>query len=81
MQVSFTPAEIAAIVQPRESRGSTNETIHGVSALGPATPGDLTFLANLKYKSEVKETLASIVLLPHGFDGDPRPDQLFLLVE
>jgi UDP-3-O-[3-hydroxymyristoyl] glucosamine N-acyltransferase len=81
MQVSFTPAEIVAIAQPRESRGSTNETIRGVSALGPATPGDLTFLGNLKYKSEVQATLASIVLLPTGFNGEPRPNQLFLHVD
>jgi UDP-3-O-[3-hydroxymyristoyl] glucosamine N-acyltransferase len=52
-----------------------------VSALGPATAGDLTFLGNPKYKSEVRATKASIVLLPTDHKGEPRDNQLFLLVD
>ena len=54
MEVSFTPAEILAIVEPRKTRGSTRDTIRGVSALVDAAPGDLSFLGNPKYKREVK---------------------------
>lgn len=81
MQVSFSAAEIATIVQPRESRGATTQTIHGVSALSAAAAGDLSFLGNTKYKSDVAGTRASIVLLPLDFAGEPKADQLFLLVE
>jgi UDP-3-O-[3-hydroxymyristoyl] glucosamine N-acyltransferase len=81
MQVSFTAAEIAAIVQPTATRGATTETIRGLAALADAQPGDLSFLGNAKYKSEVPGTCASLVLLPPEFSGAPRANQLFLLVE
>ena len=81
MQVSFTSAEIAAIVRIKATRGSTGDTIRGLAALGDAGPGDLSFLGNPKYKSEVAATRASIVLLPADFPGDPKDNQLFLLVD
>ena len=81
MQVSFTSEDIAAIVQPRDRRGSTMETIRGLAALSEAVPGDLSFLGNAKYKPEVGVTRASVVLLPADFAGEPQPGQLFLLVD
>ncbi|MGH7943829.1 MAG: UDP-3-O-(3-hydroxymyristoyl)glucosamine N-acyltransferase [Opitutaceae bacterium] len=81
MQVAFTADEIAAMVQPKGSRGSTVETIRGLAALADAAAGDLSFLGNAKYKPDVSTTLASVVLLPADFSGGPREGQLFLLVE
>jgi UDP-3-O-[3-hydroxymyristoyl] glucosamine N-acyltransferase len=81
MQVSFTPAEIVALVQPRETRGSTQETIRNIAALSHAEPGDLSFLGNAKYKRDVQKSGASVVLLPTDFSGLPQPNQLFLLVD
>ncbi|HVU36133.1 MAG TPA: UDP-3-O-(3-hydroxymyristoyl)glucosamine N-acyltransferase [Opitutaceae bacterium] len=81
MQVSFSAAEIAAIVQPKSTRGSTSATIHGLAALADAGSGDLTFLGNAKYKAEVAKTRASIVLLPADFAGEPPAGQQFLLVD
>lgn len=80
MQLSFSAAEISALVQPQSARGATTEIIRGIAALKGAEPGDLSFLGNAKYKGEVAGTRASIVLLPPDYDGEPRPDQLFLLV-
>jgi UDP-3-O-[3-hydroxymyristoyl] glucosamine N-acyltransferase len=81
MEVNFAPAEIIEMVKPREIRGSTTEVIRGVSALVTAAPGDLTFLGNPKYKLEVKSSCASVVLLPPDFQGEPRANQMFLLVD
>lgn len=81
MQVAFTPDEIAAIAQARGRRGATAETIRGIAALGAAVPGDLSFLGNPKYRADVAVTRASVVLLPPGYAGEPRPDQLFLEVD
>ena len=81
MQVSFTPADIAAITQPKATRGATSVSIRGLAALTDARPGDLSFLGNPKYKVEVVATRASVVLLPVDYAGEPKPDQLFLLVE
>ncbi|MEO7413786.1 MAG: UDP-3-O-(3-hydroxymyristoyl)glucosamine N-acyltransferase, partial [Opitutaceae bacterium] len=81
MQVSFTPAEIAAIVEPAATRGTTEKSIHRIAALNSAGAGDLSFLGNAKYKNDVPATEASVVLLPRDYEGAPRPGQLFLLVE
>lgn len=81
MEVSFTPEEISAIVQAKTSRGATTETIRGLAALSDAAAGDLTFLGNAKYKPEVATTKASIVLLPPGFEGEPKSGQFFLFVD
>jgi UDP-3-O-[3-hydroxymyristoyl] glucosamine N-acyltransferase len=81
MQVSFSAAEIAAIVQPKSTRGSTSATLHGLASLSDATAGDLAFLGNAKYKPEVATTRASIVLLPADYAGEPQPGQQFLLVD
>jgi UDP-3-O-[3-hydroxymyristoyl] glucosamine N-acyltransferase len=81
MELSFTAAQIAEIVQARATRGETRETVRGIASLGEARPGDLSFLGNPKYKPEVAATSASIVLLPTDYVGDPKPDQLFLLLD
>jgi UDP-3-O-[3-hydroxymyristoyl] glucosamine N-acyltransferase len=81
MQVSFTPAEIVSIVQPCTTRGSTLEKVRSVSALALATAGDLSFLGNSKYKPEVRTSQASVILLPKNYEGEPRENQLFVLVD
>lgn len=81
MQVSFTSADLLAITQPKEARGTTTETVRGIASLGTAGPGELSFLGNSKYRSEVAATRASVVLLPPDYDGAPRANQLFLLVD
>jgi len=81
MQVAFTPDEIVAIVKPREVRGSTTEMIRGLGSLALAAPGDLSFLGNSKYRSEVPATRASAVLVPPDYKGKPGPNQLLLVVD
>ncbi len=81
MQVSFSPADIIAIAQPKAVRGATTETIRSLSALSSAGAGDLSFLGNAKYKTEVAASRASIVLLPPDYVGEPVDNQLFLLVD
>ncbi|MFT3867863.1 MAG: UDP-3-O-(3-hydroxymyristoyl)glucosamine N-acyltransferase [Nibricoccus sp.] len=81
MEFSFTAAEITALVQATNTRGSTTETLRGIASLNSARPGDVSFLGNPKYKPEVAATAASVVLLPLDYVGDPKPNQLFLLLE
>ncbi len=81
MQVSYTAAEIIAITQPKSTRGATTERVQGIAALGDARPGDLSFLGNAKYKSEVPSTQASVVLLPPDYAGEPAANQLHLVLE
>jgi len=81
MELSFSPAEIAEIVQARATRGATHEVMRGIASLTTARTGDLSFLGNPKYKPEVATTDASVVLLPADYVGEPKPGQLFLLVD
>ncbi|MEY2880934.1 MAG: hypothetical protein RLZZ15_3314, partial [Verrucomicrobiota bacterium] len=80
MQVSFTAAELIALVQPAATRGTADEIIRGLAGLAEAAPGDLSFLGNAKYKTLVATTRASVVLLPPDYVGEPRAGQLFLVV-
>lgn len=81
MQIAFSAAEIAAIVHPLSTKGSTTATVRSIAALAAARPGELSFLGNPKYKTEVAATAASLVLLPPDYAGEPAADQQFLFVE
>ena len=81
MQLAFSAADIAAIVQPISVKGATAATVRGIAALSSAQAGDLSFLGNTKYKTEVAASAASVVLLPPDYVGEPKPDQQFLFVE
>jgi UDP-3-O-[3-hydroxymyristoyl] glucosamine N-acyltransferase len=81
MEVSFTAADIATIVEARGTRGATTDLIRRLAALSESEPGDLTFLGSQKYKSEVATTRASVILLPVDFAGEPAPGQQFILVD
>lgn len=80
MQLAFSAADIAAIVQPLSVKGSTGATVRGIASLGSAQTGDLSFLGNPKYKTEVAATAASVVLLPPDYTGEPAEGQQFLFV-
>ena len=81
MQVSFFPDELVAIVKPLGTRGATTEKIRGIASLEGAVAGDLAFLGNSKYKPQVAATRASVVLLPSDYEGEPAPNQLFMMVD
>src|SRR3954447_6661834 len=81
MELSLSPADLAEIVRAKETRGTTTDIVHGIASLTRAGAGDLSFLGNTKYKPEVALTHASVVLLPVDYVGEPKANQLFLLVE
>lgn len=61
---------------------STNTLITGIASLKNAQAGDLSFLANPKYKSEVKDTDASYVLLPNEYnETHNKANQVFIKTE
>lgn len=81
MQLQLTVAEISALVSPKAIRGATAESVRGIAALSEAVAGDLSFLGNPKYKTEVATTRASVVLLPADYVGEPATGQVFLIVD
>jgi len=81
MQVAYTSAEIAAIVGAVRTAGTTSLQVKDIASLAAAAPGDLSFLGNPKYRGQVPECTATVILLPADYAGEPRPDQVFLYVE
>ncbi len=81
MQVSFTAPEIYEIVRPVRTEGATTTTIQGIAALASATPEDLSFLGNTKYRAEVPRSRAAIILVPPDYKGNPGPNQIYHWVD
>jgi UDP-3-O-[3-hydroxymyristoyl] glucosamine N-acyltransferase len=81
MQVSFTSDDIIRLVQPKQTRGCTGESITGIAPLAAAQPGELSFLGSPKFRADAAASSASLLLLPLDYSGEPKPGQLYLLVE
>jgi UDP-3-O-[3-hydroxymyristoyl] glucosamine N-acyltransferase len=79
MNVSLTLDEVLPLIPDAVAEGSTSVTeLKGISSLDTAREEDLSFLGNSKYKSQVPLTSASVVLLPEGYVGQPKGNQLFV---
>jgi UDP-3-O-[3-hydroxymyristoyl] glucosamine N-acyltransferase len=61
-------------------RGATDLTVTGLASLETAAAGDLSFLGNPRYKTQVAESQASVILLPADYVGEPKVGQAFVLV-
>lgn len=81
MNLSFSLSELQQIVGATTVRGSTSVTLTGIASLREARPGDVSFLGNPKYKPDVAESLASVVFLTADYDGTPKADQVYLIVD
>ena len=69
MQLSIQ--KIKNIINARKSsKYSKDIVIHGVAKIDEAKKGDLTFLANLKYKDHIYTTKASAVIVENNFTSD-----------
>ncbi len=71
--------KMSDLVCPLEIRGETDAVIKGISSLTEAEHGDLSFLANPKYKREVLKSKASAIIVPGDFAGEPAKNQVILL--
>lgn len=64
-----------------QSSGHYSGPLCGIASLGEAIEGDLSFLGNPKYRSEVAGSRASVLILPEDFDADPKPEQVLIRVQ
>ncbi len=81
MSFAYTTERILEIVGGDATcAGAYAGEISGISSLKEAGEGDLSFLGNPKYRSDVEASQASVLLLPSDFDGAPRPGQLQIKV-
>src|SRR5712692_8723104 len=65
----MTLAEIAELLHG-EVTGNGDAKVERVAKIEEAGPGDITFLANLKYKKYLVTTNATAILISHGAQFD-----------
>lgn len=80
MQIHFTVEDVLGILKDGRRRGVTDRDITGIASLQEAEPGDLSFLSNRKYRQHVAGSNATVVLVPEDYDGEPRKNQILILV-
>jgi UDP-3-O-[3-hydroxymyristoyl] glucosamine N-acyltransferase len=81
MKFSFTLTEIKNFIGECSSEGEYGGQITGIGSLSTAKAGDLSFLANSKYKNEVADSNASVILLSSDYNlSAPLPNQIYLRV-
>lgn len=61
--------------------GTYDGDINGIASLSSGGAGELSFLGNSKYQSQVATSKASVLLLPKDYEGEPQDDQLFIRLE
>ena len=82
MNLSLKASDVLKLFPDAEISGSLkSEEINGIANLRDAIVGDLSFLGNARYKSQVKDCKASVVLLPNNYTDEPSEGQLFIKLE
>ena len=78
MDLAFTLKELVGILEDVAVDGEFDGCINGIASLSEAVSGDVSFLGNRKYRSEVKDCRASAIFLPADFAGTPSRGQVYL---
>lgn len=82
MTLAFTLQRILEMLpNDLETVGDYSGPITGIASLATAEAGDLSFLGNYKYRKQVEDSKASVILLPKNYEAAPSEGQIFLKVE
>ena len=77
----YTLDAIINLVKPLNVKGHlTHTTLMGIASLDKALPTDLSFLGNLKYRPQVPQSKAGVILVPPSYLGEPHKEQVLLTV-
>ncbi len=61
--------------------GDYSGLVKRISSLSDAEKGDLSFYYDPKYIEQLESTKASVVIVPKDINVEPKPNQLYLVVE
>ena len=79
MEMNFSLSRILEILgEDALCVGNYDGAVRGIAPLSTAGQGDLSFLGNPKYRSEVADSAASVLLIPHDLELEPKDGQLFI---
>lgn len=80
MKFSYQLEDILRLLGETSVEGQSKDELCGIATLGEARKGDVSFLGNRKYRGEVAQSKASVILLPEDYEGKPQEGQIFLRV-
>jgi len=78
VRVAYKVEDLVRLVGEGRVEGQSAQLVASIAALKEAEPGDLAFLSNLKYKADVADSRASVILVPEEFEGHPAAGQAFI---
>lgn len=81
MSIRYSFAELQALLNPERLSGQTDAALSGIASLSEAQAGDISFLGNKKYTSEVAKSAASVILVPLDYRGTPADGQTLFFHE
>jgi len=81
MGIHLNVNECLQLAGEGRATGSFGGPIKGLATLIHAMEGDLSFLGNQRYRSDVAGSRASMILLPEDYVGEPGPNQIFYRVK
>jgi len=82
MAFVYTTQRILEIVgDDARCSGGYDGKLTGIASLSEAIAGDLSFLGNSKYRTEVEASEASVLLLPRDYEDAPKAGQLHIKLD
>lgn len=81
MNIEFSLKDLQEIIPEATIKGNRDLTLRGIASLEDADSQDLSFLSNSKYTIQVPTCKAALILLPKGYEGEPRAGQAFMFVD
>lgn len=81
LDIEFNLEAIQSVLSDSTVEGDATVTVKNLASLSEAKSGDISFLGNPKYTSQVPGCKASVILVPKDYEGTPSDRQAFLRVE
>ncbi|PWU05553.1 MAG: UDP-3-O-(3-hydroxymyristoyl)glucosamine N-acyltransferase [Verrucomicrobia bacterium] len=81
MNINFDLVDIQKLIPEARLKGRLTGKLKGLAALSDAKEGDIAFLSNTKYTSQVPQCNASLILLPQDYSGEPKEGQLYMYID
>ncbi len=81
MELRYTIQDLLDMIPGAGHEGAPDVRVTGLASLDEAGPGDLSFLANPRYKAALQTTRASVVLVPRDIAATPGEGQAYLRVD
>ncbi len=77
---SYTAQQLAEMINGTVA-GDKERSIQGVNSLKMASAGDVSFLGTIKYRKQMEESKAAIVLVENGMKLEPTAERTLLFCE